>query len=62
MSRNDNSKVSHGVGFAELLTLAFVVLKLCGVINWSWWWVLSPIWITVGLSLIVIGIGFVLAR
>lgn len=38
---------SGGVGFASLLTIAFIVLKLTGVIHWSWWWVLSPIWISV---------------
>ena len=27
------------------LLIAFIVLKLCGVIAWSWWWVLSPIWL-----------------
>jgi len=31
------------MNFLSLLTLAFIVLKLCGVIAWSWWWVLSPI-------------------
>lgn len=31
--------------FASLLTIAFIVLKLCHVIEWSWCWVLSPIWI-----------------
>lgn len=34
-----------GVGFVGLLTVAFVVLKLVGVIDWSWWWVVSPVWI-----------------
>jgi len=29
-----------------LLGVAFIVLKLCHVINWSWWWVLAPFWIT----------------
>lgn len=37
-----------------LLTVAFVVLKLCKVIDWSWWWVLSPIWIVVGIVLIAL--------
>lgn len=32
----------------SLLLVAFVVLKLCKVIDWSWWWVLSPIWIPLG--------------
>lgn len=34
-----------GVGFFGLLTIAFVILKLCGIITWSWIWVLAPIWI-----------------
>ena len=34
-----------GIGFAGLLTIVFIVLKLMGVIAWSWWWVLSPLWI-----------------
>ena len=38
---------AKGIGFAGLLTVAFVVLKLCGIIQWSWIWVLSPIWISV---------------
>ena len=39
------SSKSGGIGFFGLLAVAFVVLKLCGVIAWSWWWVLSPLWI-----------------
>lgn len=42
-----NSNSGVGVGFAELLLLLFVGLKLGGVITWSWWWVMSPLWITV---------------
>ena len=37
---------SSGIGFVGLLTIAFIVLKLCNVIHWSWWFVISPIWIT----------------
>ena len=33
-----------GVGFLGLLSIAFIVLKLTGVISWSWWWVLAPLW------------------
>lgn len=36
---------SGGIGFTGLLTIAFVVLKLTHFIDWSWWWVLSPVWI-----------------
>ena len=36
-------QVNGGIGFFGLLTIVFITLKLCGVIAWSWWWVLSPI-------------------
>ena len=45
---------STGVGFAGLLTIAFIVLKLTGVITWSWLWVLSPIWISFALFIIIL--------
>ena len=44
--RVNKQKSSGGIGFSSLLCAAFIVLKLCHVINWSWWWVLSPIWIS----------------
>lgn len=36
-----------------LLLITFLVLKLCGVIDWSWWWVLSPLWIPVVLIILI---------
>ena len=49
-----NEKIKYvGPNFLELLTLVFVVLKLLGKINWSWWWVLSPIWLSWGIAIIV---------
>lgn len=36
-----------GIGFVGLLTIVFITLKLTHVIAWSWWWVLSPLWISV---------------
>lgn len=62
MSRNSNSSSSSssgGIGFVGLLTVAFIVLKLCNVITWSWWWVLSPIWISIGLVLAVLAVAVV---
>lgn len=59
MNENKSGAVCCGSGFTGLLTIAFIVLKLCGVINWSWWWVLSPLWISVGLVvavLLIVGI------
>jgi hypothetical protein len=38
-----------GMGLSGWLTLLFIGLKLTGHISWSWWWVLSPVWITFGL-------------
>lgn len=53
--KNNNSNT--GLGFSTTLTLIFVVLKLCKVINWSWIWVLSPLWIgTILVILIYLGI------
>lgn len=57
---NKNSGKS-GLGLASVLTIIFIVLKLVGVINWSWWWVLSPAWISISLSLIIIVIYIVWA-
>lgn len=48
------STKTGGISFAGLLTIAFVVLKLCGVIAWSWWWVLSPVWIMAIIVVIVV--------
>ena len=48
--KNNNSS---GIGFGGLLTLVFITLKLCKVINWSWWWVLFPIWIGIVLVILI---------
>jgi len=58
MERNNNNKSSGGVGFVGLLQLAFIILKLCGVIKWSWLWVLSPMWISAILILLILLIIF----
>lgn len=50
----ESSSNSGGVGFVGLLTIAFIVLKLTHFIDWSWWWVLSPIWISTILLLLFI--------
>lgn len=43
-----------GIGFVGGLQLLFIALKLCKVIDWSWWWVLSPIWISTILCVVLI--------
>ena len=47
-------KSSGGVGFCGLLTIVFIVLKLCKVINWSWILVLAPAWIPTVIGIILL--------
>lgn len=42
--------------FSTLLQIAFIVLKLCHVIEWSWLWVLAPTWIPLIIALLIFGI------
>lgn len=47
---SQTTTVSGGIGFTGLLTIVFIILRLIPygdghIINWSWWWVLSPLWI-----------------
>ena len=51
---NSSSSSSSGIGFGGLLTVAFIVLKFTKVINWSWVWVLSPLWISVLIAVLFI--------
>lgn len=44
---DSSASESGGISFIKLLAIAFIVLKLCGVIAWSWCWVLSPLWISI---------------
>jgi hypothetical protein len=43
-----------GIGFFGLLTIVFITLKLTDYIDWSWWWVLSPLWIPFAIIVLVI--------
>ena len=58
-SSSASSTTSGGVGFFGLLTICFIVLRLLNVINWSWWWVISPLLIPL-VIVAVIFIGFVI--
>jgi transmembrane Fragile-X-F protein len=55
------TKYSGGIGFTGLLTILFIGLKLGGVIAWSWWWVLSPLWIPPALVLGFLFVGGIIA-
>ena len=47
---------SGGIGFVGLLTILFIGLKLTGFITWSWVWILSPIWISTLLAMVIVTI------
>jgi hypothetical protein len=50
-------KRSDGLGLGTILFLIFLVLKLTNYIDWSWWWVFSPLWIPlvlIGLIMLII--------
>jgi hypothetical protein len=51
---NSNKGAGTGIGFCDVLAIIFIVLKLVGVINWSWWIVLLPILIPVGILVLFI--------
>jgi hypothetical protein len=67
MSSTDKTRyVNGGSSFLSLLTLLFIHHKLVGTIAWSWWWVLSPIWVpvTVVIAVLIIAaaVGFSLSK
>jgi uncharacterized membrane protein YvlD (DUF360 family) len=51
MSSN-NSSSSSGIGFFGLLTILFITLKLIGYIDWSWWWVLAPLYMPITIFMV----------
>tara|TARA_R110000782_G_scaffold256486_1_gene345500 strand:- start:51 stop:233 length:183 start_codon:yes stop_codon:yes gene_type:complete len=57
-SKSSNS----GAGFGALLTVLFIGLKLTNTIDWSWWWVLFPMWIGLVLVLIILGVLIIINK
>ena len=57
---NNTSSSSSGI-FPSLLTILFIGLKLTGHITWSWWWVLSPLWISALIGLTIFAIVLIIA-
>ena len=51
---NSSSSGSSGLDIMAILGIVFIVLKLCGVITWSWWWVLAPFWIGFALAFVFV--------
>lgn len=52
---------TSGIGFTGVLTIVFIVLKLLGKITWSWWWVISPMWISTLVVLFILIILLIIA-
>lgn len=57
-NKSTNISTNGGIGFLGALTILFIALKLTNVIDWSWWWVLAPLWIPVA---VVLGIIVIVA-
>lgn len=57
---NSTQASAPGLGFTGVLTLIFVVLKLTNVIQWSWVWVLSPLWISFLAGVLIILVFFLI--
>ena len=55
-----NDSTSKGLGVCDVLAVVFIVLKLIGVIDWSWWWVLAPVWIPVIIVVIVFIVAIII--
>ena len=54
-----NNGASGGLGLGTVLFLIFLVLELCNVITWSWWWVTSPLWISAILYVLILVGAFI---
>ena len=52
----ENNNTSNGIGIGTTLFIVFLILKLTGTIDWSWWWVTSPLWIPVALGIVILGV------
>lgn len=58
----NNNKSTNGIGVCGVLTILFITLKLLKLINWSWVWVLAPLWIPLIIVIIVLIIIFIISR
>lgn len=56
-----NENTSNGMGIGMVLFIVFLILKLTSTIDWSWWWVTSPLWIPFAAAVMIIGIAGVIA-
>lgn len=57
----DTNTTSNGIGFVGALQILFIALKLLNKIDWSWWWVWCPTWISTIIGLLIFGIALIWA-
>ena len=60
MTNNQKTAATNSISFANLLGIAFIILKLCHVIEWAWIWVLAPIWIPWALVLAILTVTYLI--
>jgi hypothetical protein len=60
--QKDKEVKTVGLGFVDALTLLFIALKLTGQIDWSWIWVLSPIWISISFLAVLATVILLIGR
>jgi uncharacterized integral membrane protein len=51
-----DNNTSNGIGVGTTLFIVFLVLKLTNTIDWSWWWVTSPLWLPLALGIVILGV------
>jgi uncharacterized membrane protein YtjA (UPF0391 family) len=61
MSNSSSNSSSNGMGLASVLFVVFLILKLTGNIDWSWWWVTAPLWGGFALVILVILVIFLIS-
>ena len=59
---NNNSTSYTGLSFLDVLLVVFIALKIAKVISWSWWLVFLPLWIQIGLVIIMMIIIFIISK
>jgi hypothetical protein len=60
MSKNKHEIRYVGINFFGLLGVVFITLKLTGYINWSWWWVLAPLWMPISVFVSLLAFLFII--
>jgi len=59
---SDNNSGGGGISFLSVIFIVFLVLKLTGVITWSWWWVTAPLWAGFGLGVLILLVCLVVLK